>query len=186
MGSIGRVSSIRWALVQMLYLVHSCRSCRMIPMCSQISFAGWVLGQYRATGLLVLPQLLVSQEIFISRWPRVPSNANFCNFLIESLGVSHHAPQCYSPPGLFISLLLIPAMPSLPMKENKKASKQTSKSKNKTNKQTNIISQKRTKTTPEADSSLLLLSCLSITSSVILLALQSSTCHIVYPFVPSA
>lgn len=120
----------------MLYLVHSCRSCRMIPICSQISFAGWVLGQYRATGLLVLPQLLVSQEIFISRWPRVPSNANFCNFLIESLGVSHHAPQCYSPPGLFISLLLIPAMPSLPMKENKK-SKQANKQKQEQNKQTN-------------------------------------------------
>ena len=52
--------------------------------------------------------------------------------------------------------------------------------------QQKLINLNRKKITPETKISLLfLLSCLSMTSSSILMALETSVCHIVYPFVPS-
>lgn len=96
---------------------------------------------------------------------------NFLNlfltyFFVDSLGISHNAPQFHSSS----SLSYLPLIPEVsPSKENFK------KFKSKASKQT-----KGEKTLP-----LPLLSCLSNTSSFILVALGALVCHTVHLFVQS-
>lgn len=102
----------------------------------------------------------------------------FWNFFIESLGVSHHAPQFCSSPSPSYPLSIPVASPS-PTEESKiskqKQEQQQQQNPNKPKQNKNHIRNRKIST--------LLSSWLSVTSSSVLMTLGTLMCHIVYSFV---